>query len=122
VHRPELVLGAGRLGGLGGELRVGMRRGQREMPKDEAQAVLEFLQQHFHRRIGLAAGRAFEVAVFHEDDFRRFRAHDVVGLVDGYCELWGFGVSVHEASEVKEEWQSVSGISPLNIRSRKMLV
>ena len=93
VHRPELVLGASGLRGFRGELRVRMNFGERKVPEREADAMLEMLQQLLHRRIGLPARGAFEVAVFDDDDSRVFGADDVVAAVEriGEGEALGMG-------------------------------
>ena len=95
VHRPELVLGTGRFRGFRGELRVRMDFGERKVPEREADAMLEMLQQLLHRRIGLPAGGAFEVAVLDDDDARRLGADDMVAPVERNCESEAFRVGVH---------------------------
>ena len=98
VHGPEFVLGTGSLRRFGGQFSVLVCGRQWKMAEDEAHAMLELLHQHLYGRVGLSAGRAFEIAVLDDDDPGRVRARNVVGLVDGYGESKGFGVLVHAAS------------------------
>ena len=60
VHRPERALRGRRLGRLGGELRLRMHVGQRQVPPHVAQVGVG--QQLAHDRLGLTAVRALEVA------------------------------------------------------------
>ena len=62
VHLPERALLGGRLGRLGGELRVRVDVVQRQVPPDVAD-VAEVGEQLAHDRLGPAAVRALEVAV-----------------------------------------------------------
>ena len=77
VHRPERALGGGGLGGLGGELGVGVHVAQGQVPPDVPH-VGEVAQQLAHRRFRPAAVRTLEVAVLHHGDGRIEWAADVI--------------------------------------------
>ena len=79
VHLPERALRGGRLGRLGGDLRVRMHVGERQVPPDVAH-VAEVGEQLAHDGFGPAAVRALEVAVLDERDRRVVGAADVVAL------------------------------------------
>ena len=70
VHLPELALSAGRLGGLRGVHCMRMRRLDREVAEDEADAAAEPLEHELDRGRGLFAGGALEVAVLDDGDGR----------------------------------------------------
>jgi hypothetical protein len=57
---------------------MGMHGGEREVAKDKTQKLAEPLLEVLDEPIGLAAIRAFVVAVFHESDRRASRSFDVV--------------------------------------------
>src|SRR6185437_2963153 len=78
VHRPEALLRAGSLGGLGRGERVRMLGGQREAAKHEAQARAEHLLQRLDRVVGAGAEGTLEVAVLDERDRRAKAAVDVI--------------------------------------------
>ena len=62
MHFPELALGAGGLGGLGGELSVGMNLRVRVVAKGELEPIPECCLQLQNVEIGDLATRAFVVA------------------------------------------------------------
>ncbi|SRR5260370_6075370 len=62
VHLPELRLRARGLGGLGGDERVRMRRGQREVAKREAELIADRLGERLDDRAHATAERALEIA------------------------------------------------------------
>ena len=66
VHLPERALGGRGLRRLGGELRVGVHVGQRQVPPHVAEVGVG--QQFAHDRLGLAAVGALEVAVLDDRD------------------------------------------------------
>ena len=80
VHLPELALDGRRLGGLGGQLRVRVDLGERQVPEDETQ--LAVLADHpADGGLCLPAVRALEVTVLDEgDEGVLLRAADVVAL------------------------------------------
>ena len=78
MHLPELALRARRFRGFRGELGVGMRRDDREMPERKPDAMLEMLEHDLDAVIGLRADRALEVAIF-DDDYASVRiAEDMI--------------------------------------------
>ena len=77
MHLPESALGGGGLGGLGGELGVGVDIAQRQVPPDVADVTVAG-QQFPEDRFGLAAVGALEVAVLHDGDRCPRRAADAV--------------------------------------------
>ncbi len=74
VHLPELALSAGRFGGLRGVHGMRMRRLDREVAEDEADATAEPLEHELDRGRGLFAGGALEVAVLDDGDGRMLGA------------------------------------------------
>ena len=78
VHLPEPALGAGRLGGLRGLERVGVRRRDREVAEDEPEPAAQRLAHRLDLRVRGAAVRALEVAVLDEEQRRVAGAVDVV--------------------------------------------
>ena len=79
VHRPELALAGGGLGGLGGELRVRVHVGERQVPPHVAQVTVAGQQLADHR-LGPAAVGAFEVAVLHQRDRCPVRAAHMIAF------------------------------------------
>ena len=69
VHLPERALRGGGLGRLGGQLRVLVDVGQRQVPEDEAQ-LAELADQLADGGLGLPAVGALEVAVLDQGDQR----------------------------------------------------
>lgn len=63
-----------------------MNLAQWKVAKDKSQAILKLLLYPFHDRIGLAARRAFIVAILDKGDIRILRALGVVFLVHGHFE------------------------------------
>ena len=87
VHRPERSLAGRGLGGLGGELCLGVDVAQRQVPPHVVH-VPELCEERAHRGLGLAAVGALEVAVLHDGDGRLRRPADVVALrVDRFGEV-----------------------------------
>ena len=83
VHLPESALVGGGLGGLGGELGVGVDVGAGQVPPDVADVPVAG-QQFAEDGLGLAAVGALEVAVLHEGDRCARGTADVVAVrVDG---------------------------------------
>ena len=80
VHLPERALGARGLGRLGGDLRVRVHVGQRQVAEDVAQLVAEVVEQLGDDRRRVPAVRALEVAVLEQRDRRVGPAADVVAL------------------------------------------
>ena len=68
MHRPETSLDGGALRRLGRLQRMPMNLFQPVMPVHDAYLSFESFQQHRDSRCRLLAVRAFEVAVFHDDD------------------------------------------------------
>ena len=90
VHLPEVALGAGGLGRLGGYLGMRMHVGEREVTPDVTQVIAEGDQQLPDHTLGLTAVRALVVAVLEERDWRVGRAADMVACrvdVDGEIEI-----------------------------------
>ena len=79
VHLPERALLGGGLGGLRGELSVGVDVVQRQVPPDVAD-VAEVAQELADDRLRLPAVGALEVAVLDDRDRRLERPADVVAL------------------------------------------
>ena len=82
VHLPKATLCASGLCRLCRQLRVWMDLGQREVPENEPEAVLESLHQDLDRRIGLSAGRTLEVPVLDNQQRAMSRARDVIEWVE----------------------------------------
>src|SRR4051812_16889161 len=80
------------------------------MAEYEAHALREAVQQHLHCRESLSTHRTFEVPVLHDSDPCRFRAFDMVHMVDRHSELQGRGFSSHSVlmAELKSAWHSVA--------------
>ena len=87
VHFPELTLSAGSLGGLGGQLGVWMRFGQREMPKDKAQPIAHVTPDALYDWLSAPAVWALEVAVLDKGHRRVSGTGNVISIVDWYGEL-----------------------------------
>src|SRR5687768_12924513 len=86
VHAPERLRPTqrrDRFGGLRGGLGVGMRLGDGEMAKHEAEAWAHALLDPLEDRIGCPAIGTFEVAVFDQGDLGLVAALDVVLGADG---------------------------------------
>ncbi len=69
VHLPEFALGCGSFGGLGGEPRLGMELGEREVAKGESKDVAVAGLDLFNDSEGGAAMGALVIAVLDELDF-----------------------------------------------------
>ena len=82
VKRPEFTLGCGRFRGLRRQFGMGVRRTLGEMAVHKPHLLAEMGVHDFHRRMRLAAGCAFKVAVFNHGHPRRCRTPDMVdGLI-----------------------------------------
>src|SRR5262245_28706500 len=86
MHLPELTLYPGALGGLGCGECMGMRIHNWEVPVSETNIASELPEQHLDGSDGLFASRAFEIAVFDDDDTCVSRSENVIRIcksVDG---------------------------------------
>jgi hypothetical protein len=106
IHGPELALCAGSFCGFGGHFGVGVYLAQREVPEDKAQLFVEVRQHDLQRRVGLKAGRAFEVAVFDKRDRRRRAATDVVYGLVGFEDRVRRGQGGHGVHLSAVRWQA----------------
>src|ERR1043165_8309953 len=82
VHLPEPALRAGRLGGLGGELGVGMRVGERKVPERDPDQVARQALELLENRVRPPAVGTFEVPILDQRHRSASVAPAVVGLVD----------------------------------------
>src|SRR5688572_19821375 len=87
VHLPELALSAGRLCSLRGMHCMRMRRLDREVPEDEADASTESLEHELDRGRGLLAGGTLEIAVLDDGDGCMLGADGVIDGGDWNCEV-----------------------------------
>ena len=87
VHLPELTLCTGGFGGLRREQGVRMRRFDGEMTVDDAHLVDESREQELDRLCCLLAGRALEIAVYHDRYRRMRRAERMINRADGRRQL-----------------------------------
>jgi hypothetical protein len=78
VHGPELPLGCGSFGGLGGDLRLRMDVGERQVAPHEANVVVH--EQLPHDALGLSAVRTLEISILDHGHRRALRPSDVVAL------------------------------------------
>ena len=81
VHGPEFMLRARRFSHLGREFGMRVHFALRKVSVYKAQLIAEVLEHYFHRRIGLRARRAFEVAILDHCDPGRMRTREMVALV-----------------------------------------
>src|SRR5882672_6503160 len=95
VHFPELALVRRRLGGLGRVLRVRVHLAEREISKDESEALAKLLLNGFHDRIRAPAMRALVVSVLDERDGRAGRTLRVVARANRQGEHGSVGFGVH---------------------------
>ena len=79
MHRPERALAGRGLGTLGGQQRVRVHVGERQVPPHVPQVTIVGQQLADHR-LGQAAERALVVAVFHQRDQRLVRTAHVIAL------------------------------------------
>jgi Alpha amylase, catalytic domain len=87
MHRPERALAGRGLGTLGGQQRVRVHVGQRQVPPHVPQVTVAGQQLPDHR-FGLAAVRALVVAVFDQRDQRLVSAAHVIALgIDRDCQV-----------------------------------
>src|SRR5918997_451448 len=91
VHLPELSLGRGGFGGLGGGLGVGVDAGEREDTEDEAQTVAETLPQPPYYSVRPHGVGAVVVAVLHEGQRRVGRSAHAVPITNRRVQLDGSG-------------------------------
>src|SRR5688572_27735297 len=115
MHLPELALSTRRFRCLCGMHCMRMRRLDREMPENEADASAESLEHELDGGRGLFAGGALEVAVLDDSDGRVLGTY---GMIDGgnwECEVDAAHASTLLAWQIEDQHLRVASVLQLQL-------